>query len=484
MLPKPAVYFSYAWGDDETPEGRLRAEAADTLFREIKKREGDGTLRVVIDREKMQYRDRIRDFTKQYADAALVIMIISEKYLRSKYCMGEVVEVLSNRDYRKRIFPVVLPDARLNDDKQGIDYQIFWEKKKEELKTEIARIENIEYAGAFVDELRDIAEIIRIIGNFTTEIGDTLTVRPPDYQPLLDALDEHIRALSSIPPGLVITGQLAAHCCDRREILARFDRRRDQLTAADASLQCYLLADQKYGEAESLVRRLITHLKEEMPPNKLKYHSFEHITIEFVEFHARESADDFRFALRKAFNRGLQQQVTTLNEFVQHPPAAFAPFAYLPFAFKIRMKAETWERGGETAFAWFVQEFCKLPAQSAKKAFFFFIVELEMAEAPAPAWKRFLGKPTAAPNTQETLETFAQHADRNTYCTALPPLQLVDKRDLLDWYRQFEKNELLREQKTNALIAQLGGGNQWPMSQVEVELKKIVEQANHTKNGF
>ena len=484
MPPIPAVYFSYAWGDDETPDGRLRAEAADTLYREIKKREGDGALRVMIDREQMTYRDRIRDFTKQYTDAALVVMIISEKYLRSKYCMGEVVEVLSNKDYRRRIFPVVLPDARLHDVKQCTKYYQYWEREKEELDAEIAKFKEIAHAGAFVDQLRDVAEIIRIIGNFTTEISNTLTVRPPNYQPLLDALDEHIRALHEAHKNLQVTGLLAAHCCDRREILSRFDRRRDQLTAAGAAAQCYLLAYQKYGEAESLVRRLITHLKEELPKNKLKYPGFEKIEIESVEFHTGDNADDFRFALRKAFNRGLQQQVTTLSDFVQHPPAAFAPFEYLPFAFKILMQAETWEKGGETALAWFVQEFCSLPAQSAKKAFFFFIVELEVAEAPTPVWKRFLGKNTAAPNTQETLEAFAQHADRKTHCTALPALHLVDKRDLDDWYSQFENNELEREQKTNALIAQLGGGNQWPMSQVEVELKKIVEQANNTKNGF
>ncbi len=483
MSSIPAVYFSYAWGDDETPQGRLREEAVHALFQEIKKRESAGALRLMIDREQNNYRDRIRDFTSQYADAALVVMIISEKYLRSKYCMGEVVEVLSNKDYRRRIFPVVLPDAGLHDVKKCLEYFRFWEKEKSELDSEIDQIQNKAHSGAFIQYLNDLAEIIRIIGNFTTEIGDTLTVRPPHYQPLLDALDERIRALRQPHKNLQITGELAAHCCDRREILSRFDARRERFTQDGASLQAYLLADQKYGEAESLVRRLITHLKEDTRIDTLKYHSFDQITIELVDFHAGENDEDFRFALRKAFNRGLQQQAASLHDFIQNPPPAFQPFKYLPFAFKIRMQAEIWEKGGESALEWFVQTFCSLPTDSAKKVFLFFIVEISSPEEQ-PAWKRLFGKSGPTLTAQDAVNAFAEHPDRRRCCTALPPLRLVDKQDLLDWYRDFEDNEILREQKTQALIAQLGGGDKWPMSRVELELKKIVEQANHTKNGF
>ena len=80
----PKVYFSYAWGDDETPGGKLRAEAADALYVYLKEKEARGEVEVVIDQERMSYKSSIRKFTEAYGHAeAIIIFIISEKYLQS-----------------------------------------------------------------------------------------------------------------------------------------------------------------------------------------------------------------------------------------------------------------------------------------------------------------------------------------------------------------------------------------------------------------
>jgi hypothetical protein len=231
MSTLPTVYFSYAWGDGETPEGQLREEVANTLYQEIKKRERTGDLKVVIDREQMKYRDSIRKFTTQYADASLVVMIISEKYLKSEFCMGEVVEVLSNRDYRQRILPVLLPDAGLNEPKKCIAYHKHWVEIKKDFDAEMASIEDTTHTGPFIQQQKEYAEIIRIVANFTTEIGDTITVRPPVYQPMLNALDQQIYALKTkkIPKPTSIS---ALHSCDRRKIFQKFDLHCFNLTKA------------------------------------------------------------------------------------------------------------------------------------------------------------------------------------------------------------------------------------------------------------
>ncbi len=198
----PKVYFSYAWGDDETPEGQLRAEAANALYQRLKERESRNELQVIIDHEQMGYKSRIRDFTKQFGDSSiLIVMIISEKYLKSDFCMGEVVEILSNKDYQERIFPVVLPDAKLEDAKARMKYRKEWDKRKEELEEEYEGIKDKTYTTAFREQIDDIAEIIRIIANFTTEMGYTLTARPPDYSPLLQALDERIAEMNASAKG-------------------------------------------------------------------------------------------------------------------------------------------------------------------------------------------------------------------------------------------------------------------------------------------
>jgi hypothetical protein len=196
----PKVYFSYAWGDGESPEGRLREEAASYLYAALKEREGRQEVEVVIDRERMNYKSSIRQFTKAYGHAeALIILIISEKYLQSEYCMGEVVQILSNKDYRNRIFPVVLPDAGLQDPLRVVDYHVYWEERKIQLAEAIDKIKDKAHAVRLLEMLKDKAEVIRIISEFTTEIRDIITVSPPDYQPLLTALDKRIQALSEAP---------------------------------------------------------------------------------------------------------------------------------------------------------------------------------------------------------------------------------------------------------------------------------------------
>jgi inactive STAND len=184
---------------------------------------------VVIDRDRMKYKSSIRKFTEAYGHAeALIILIISEKYLQSEYCMGEVVQILSNKDYQERIFPVVLPDAGLRDHDRLADYHLYWEERKRRLSNSIGKIEDLSFAGSLVTTLGEITEILRIISKFTTEIGDTITVSPPDYQPLLKALDKRIKKAAKRPsissPSPTISLHSAfAYRCDRKDQYEKFD---------------------------------------------------------------------------------------------------------------------------------------------------------------------------------------------------------------------------------------------------------------------
>ncbi len=253
----PKVYFSYAWGDGESPEGRLREEAAGYLYAALKEREDRQEVEVVIDRDRMNYKSSIRQFTEAYGHAeALIILIISEKYLQSEYCMGEVVQILSNRDYRERIFPVVLPDAGLRDSLRLTRYQKHWESRKNELKEALKEIDDPEFAAPLWLMLQDMAKITSIISKFTTEIRDIITVSPPDYQPLLEALDKRIQALSvaSPPPPRKSLPHYHAYTCDRVEQSDHFldNLRKDRVS----KVRWYYLYGDSRQAHETLYQRL------------------------------------------------------------------------------------------------------------------------------------------------------------------------------------------------------------------------------------
>ena len=79
------VFISYAWGD-ETPKGKKRGEVVDALYSALT---ADGFI-PVRDRDQIRPGDRISAFIRQLTRADLVVAVISDKYLRSPYCMYEI----------------------------------------------------------------------------------------------------------------------------------------------------------------------------------------------------------------------------------------------------------------------------------------------------------------------------------------------------------------------------------------------------------
>lgn len=208
------VYISYAHGDQETPEGRLRTEVADDLLELLKEKERSGKIKVIIDREYMTYKSSISEFMKGYGrEDSIIILIISDKYLRSRYCMNEVVEITSNKNYHDRIFPVILPDAKVNDEEHLINYQLFWQEQKKKLSDKFDKIEDKSKAPDLFHRLKNLDKILSIFDEFVSKMGDLITVTPPDYTPLLSALEKYISPLISIKQSLP---DYYAYRCDRK----------------------------------------------------------------------------------------------------------------------------------------------------------------------------------------------------------------------------------------------------------------------------
>lgn len=102
------IYVSYAWGDKKE-KGVSREEIVDKLCEAFKKKGHE----VRRDKTHMKYRDKIRDFMNEIGSADALIAVISKKYLESRFCMYELSFAGTwGHDFAKRIFPIVLGDAR------------------------------------------------------------------------------------------------------------------------------------------------------------------------------------------------------------------------------------------------------------------------------------------------------------------------------------------------------------------------------------
>ncbi|HRD79954.1 MAG TPA: hypothetical protein PLL53_04275 [Saprospiraceae bacterium] len=478
MPTLPKVYFSYAWGDDETPQGQLRAEAADVLYQELKAREARGELLVMIDREQMGYKDRIRKFTEQYgAPSILIIMIISEKYLLSPYCMGEVVEILSNKDYRERIFPVVLPDAKLKDGIRLAQYYKEWEKRKRELKAAIDEIEDKTYAGPLIEQQKDIAEIIRIIAEFTTEMGDTLTARPPDYAPLLKALDERIAEMAmenldipSTTPGYAALPEFHAYTCDRVAQNESFlmtiygeepppkvnwyylygDSRQ-----AHESLHQRLgreigghLLDWERGGKDSDTKILFKYLKPNVHRIPLLY-KIEVIKTLFAKFFPRISDKE-------------PVQNKTVADLLSSPELKdFGPYDYV-FVL-LTMDDANWNKDVTPAFVQtFVSSFLTAALPPDAPSFFF-----------------FFGIEYTKEDTAIRREVDDAIGHRQLGGNVLPELLPVKATDVTEWFSRYRKIMVERNKEPRDMTtACFGNADTFDMKEVEIQLLELINRHN------
>jgi internalin A len=182
----PEYYVSYAWGDD-TMEGKEREAIVDRLCAEA-----DGRGKTIIrDKTEIKIGDRISTFMDRIGKGAVngrVCIVLSDKYLRSAYCMHELFDVWRNcREDpdtfidRTRVF--VLPSAKIKTAGERAHYVIHWKTVFGELKTLVSEHDQ------FVLSDEDNAEF-RLMNKFVYETANVLklvqdTLRPRSFDDLV-----------------------------------------------------------------------------------------------------------------------------------------------------------------------------------------------------------------------------------------------------------------------------------------------------------
>ncbi|WP_321437313.1 toll/interleukin-1 receptor domain-containing protein [uncultured Bacteroides sp.] len=146
------IYFSYAWNSAgyeniETP--------VQILYNEMSSR-GYEIKRDIIN---LHYGNSIIEFMNNLGKAKLVVIFLSEKYLRSINCMYELHEVFRNSRYeiesvKSRIFIVNVDNKKAPNSDELINY---WKEKQKEDKDNTPFFENlIHYLPSILKLIKDI----------------------------------------------------------------------------------------------------------------------------------------------------------------------------------------------------------------------------------------------------------------------------------------------------------------------------------------
>lgn len=138
-LQNDEVYISYAWGG----ESEKIADELDKAF------QSQG-ITIIRDKRDLGYKGHIRRFMERIGQGKAVIMIISEKYLKSENCMFELMQAAKSGELENRVFPVVLDDARIYKATDRVRYVEYWQGRLIELEKAIAKMQ--EEAALFAKE--------------------------------------------------------------------------------------------------------------------------------------------------------------------------------------------------------------------------------------------------------------------------------------------------------------------------------------------
>ncbi len=181
--PTPEVFVSYAWSE----ESNAIVDGLQQVFQEH-------DIRLLRDREEVRYKDSIRDFMRRIGQGKAVVVVISEKYLKSENCMFEMVEIVKAQSLRERIFPIVLSDANIYKATGRIRYVSYWENEIRELDEALktVRADNL---NNLHDDLDLYSEIRRLFDRIADTLRDMNALTPDQHEGSnFDELIRRIRA--------------------------------------------------------------------------------------------------------------------------------------------------------------------------------------------------------------------------------------------------------------------------------------------------
>lgn len=116
--------------------------------------------------------ESIKSFMNKFGKSSCSVLIISDSYLKSTYCMYEVLEIMKQKNYSEKIITVVLNDASIYEAINIASYIEYWKDKYEDLDKKINKIGNNESTIDLIKELEVIKDIKDNINRFIAMVAD------------------------------------------------------------------------------------------------------------------------------------------------------------------------------------------------------------------------------------------------------------------------------------------------------------------------
>jgi hypothetical protein len=173
---------SYSWRAEE--ETRL----VDKLEAACKER----GIELQRDKNKIGHGRSIRAYMDELGAGHHVVVVLSDAYLKSRYCMYELREVARHGQFRERVLPIVLAGTRCQEHEDRIPYIQHWEAKLSKLDEGLKRIGRVRTRN-LNDALDDYADFRSHLDEWLQVLADMNTLTQDvhvgtDFEALLNRL--------------------------------------------------------------------------------------------------------------------------------------------------------------------------------------------------------------------------------------------------------------------------------------------------------
>lgn len=176
----PEWCVSYAWGDD-TPEGRDREALVDRLCAEAVAQ----GKQIVRDKKDMGLGEQISKFMRRIGRADRVFAVLSDKYLKSPFCMFELSEVWRNsrqedKEFLRRICVYTLPCAKIWTPRDRTNYAIYWKEQHDALEAPVKEHGYHILGESGAQQLRRMRDFSQNVADILATVANTLQPRSFD----------------------------------------------------------------------------------------------------------------------------------------------------------------------------------------------------------------------------------------------------------------------------------------------------------------
>ncbi|MEM9673896.1 MAG: TIR domain-containing protein [Bacteroidota bacterium] len=146
------------------------------------------------DTREINYKDSIWEYIKKVRNVDFVLLILSNDFLQSPYCMFEVLEFLKDENYKERVLPVFLDDIKIFNPVEALKYVSYWEEKYSEFSSQLKLLDPVNVAP-FYQDLKMYGSIKSTISEFLVYIRGTKLVgyedlKSREFLPLFNEIEK------------------------------------------------------------------------------------------------------------------------------------------------------------------------------------------------------------------------------------------------------------------------------------------------------